>query len=129
MSEPTETSILSRLDELETLMNDLNNEVRTRIEELKNLETLAKELGMRDSADLLNKEIKKIEEIGEEIDGKLSREINEVRIKEQIESRIKTVSSDTEDLKAVYERICNGITEIIRERNKIKIKKCIEHLV
>ena len=122
MSEPTETSILSRLDELETLMNDLNNEVRTRIEELKNLETLAKELGMRDAADLLNKEIKKIEEIGEEIDGKLSREINEVRIKEQIESRIKTVSSDTEDLKAVYERICNDITEIIRERNKIKIK-------
>lgn len=127
MSEPTETSILSRLDELETLMNDLNNEVRTRIEELKNLETLAKELGMRDAADLLNKEIKKIEEIGGEIDGKLSREINELRIKEQIQSRIKTVSSDTEDLKAVYERICKDLTGIIRERNKVNIKKCIEH--
>lgn len=127
MSEPTETSILSRLDELETLMNDLNNEVRTRIEELKNLETLAKELGMRDAADLLNKEIKKIEEIGGEIDGKLSREINELRIKEQIQSRIKTVSSDTEDLKAVYERICIDLTGIIRERNKVNIKKCIEH--
>lgn len=127
MSESAEISVLSKLDELETVMNDLNNEAKTRIEELKNLETLAKELDMRDAADILNKQIKEIEEITGEIDHKLSREINEMRIKEQIEAKIKTVSSDTEDLKTVYVKICNDLTEIIRERNKITMRKCIEH--
>ncbi len=122
MSESTELSILSKLDELETVMNNLNNEAKTRIEELKNLETLAKELEMTDAANVLNKQIKEIERIAGEIDGKLSREINEMRIKEQIESKIKTVSSDTEDLKTVYVKICNDLTEIIRERNKIKLR-------
>jgi hypothetical protein len=122
LSESEEISILSKLDELETAMNDLNNEAKTRIEELKNLETLAKGFEMRDAADVLNKQIKEIEEISEEIDGKLSREINEVRIKEQIELKIKTVSSDTEDLKTVYAKVCNDLTEIIRERNKIKMR-------
>lgn len=127
MSESSEMSILSKLDELETVMNDLNNEAKTRIEELRNLETLANELKMKDAADILNKQIKEIEEIVEEIDGKLSREINEVRIKEQIELKIKTVSLDTEDLKTVYLKVCNDLTEIIRERNRIILIKCIEH--
>ena len=122
MSESEEISILSKLDELETVMNDLNNEAKTRIEELKNLETLAKEFKMKDAADVLNKQIKDIEEISEEIDGKLSREINEMRIKEQIELKIRKVSSDTEDLKIVYAKVCNDLTEIIRERNKIKMR-------
>ena len=122
MSESTELSILSKLDELETLMNNLNNEAKTRIEELKNLETLAKELEMTDAANILNKQIKEIERIAGEIDSKLYREINEMRIKEQIESKIKTASSETEDLKTVYVKICNDLTEIIRERNKIKLK-------
>lgn len=127
MSASSETSILSKLDELETVMNDLNNEAKTRIEELRNLETLANELKMKDAADILNKQIKEIEEIVEEIDGKLSREISEVRIKEQIELKIKTVSLDTEDLKTVYLKVCNDLTEIIRERNRIILIKCIEH--
>ena len=82
LSESTELSILSKLDELETVMNNLNNEVKTSIEELKNLETLANELEMTDAANVLNKQIREIERISGEIDGKLSREINEVRIKE-----------------------------------------------
>ncbi len=122
LSESTELSMLSKLDELETVMNNLNNEVKTRIEELKNLETLANELEMTDAANVLNKQIREIERISGEIDGKLSREINEVRIKEQIESKIKTVSLDTEDLKTVYVKICNDLKEIIRERNKIKLR-------
>jgi phage terminase Nu1 subunit (DNA packaging protein) len=122
LSESTELSILSKLDELETLMNNLNNEAKTRIEELKNLETLAKELEMTDAANILNKQIREIERIAGEIDSKLYREINEMRIKEQIESKIKTASSETEDLKTVYVKICNDLTEIIRERNKIKLK-------
>ena len=122
MSESTELSILSKLDELETLMNNLNNEAKTRIEELKNLETLAKELEMTDAANILNKQIKEIERIAGEIDSKLYREINEMRIKEQIESKIKTASTETEDLKTVYVKICNDLTEIIRERNKIKMR-------
>lgn len=122
MSESTEMSILSKLDELETVMNDLNNEAKTRIEDLKNLEILAKKFEMRDAADILNKQVKEIDEIVEEIDGKLSREINEVRIKEQIELKIKTVSTDTEDLKKIYAKISNDLEEIIRERNKIKMR-------
>ncbi len=122
MSESTELSILSKLDELETVMNDLNNEVKTRIEELTNLETLAKELEMKDAVDILNKQVKEIEKISREIDNKISKEINEVRIKEQIEEKIKTVSSDTEELKNVYVKIRDDLTEIIRERNKIKLR-------
>lgn len=122
MSESSEISILSKLDELETVMNDLNNEAKTRIEDLRNLEILAKKFEMRDAAEILNKQIKEIDEIVEEIDDNISREINEVRIKEQIELKIKTVSSETEDLKEVYLKISNDLKEIIRERNKIKMK-------
>lgn len=122
MSESPEMCILSKLDELETVMNDLNNEAKTRIEDLRNLEILAKKFEMREAAEILNKQIKEIDEIVEEIDDNLSREINEVRIKEQIELKIKTVSLDTEDLKKVYLKIGNDLKEIIRERNKIKMK-------
>ncbi|MDQ1253652.1 MAG: hypothetical protein QG646_2839 [Euryarchaeota archaeon] len=122
MSESPEISILSKLDELEMVMNDLNNEAKTRIEDLRNLEILAKKFEMREAAEILNRQIKEIDEIVEEIDDNISREINEIRIKEQIELKIKTVSSDTEDLKKAYAKISNDLKEIIRERNKIKIK-------
>ncbi len=122
MSESPEISILSKLDELEMVMNDLNNEAKTRIEDLRNLEILAKKFEMREAAEILNRQIKEIDEIVEEIDDNISREINEIRIKEQIELKIKTVSSDTEDLKKAYAKISNDLEEIIRERNKIKIK-------
>ena len=104
------------------VMNDLNNEAKTRIEDLRNLEILAKKFEMREAAEILNRQIKEIDEIVEEIDDNISREINEIRIKEQIELKIKTVSSDTEDLKKAYAKISNDLKEIIRERNKIKIK-------
>lgn len=122
MSESPEISILSKLDELEMVMNDLNNEAKTRIEDLRNLEILAKKFEMREAAEILNRQIKEIDEIVEEIDDNISREINEIRIKEQIELKIKTVSTDTEDLKKAYAKISNDLKEIIRERNKIKIK-------
>jgi hypothetical protein len=122
LSESPEISILSKLDELEMVMNDLNNEAKTRIEDLRNLEILAKKFEMREAAEILNRQIKEIDEIVEEIDDNISREINEIRIKEQIELKIKTVSSDTEDLKKAYAKISNDLKEIIRERNKIKIK-------
>lgn len=122
MSESPEISILSKLDELEMVMNDLNNEAKTRIEDLRNLEILAKKFEMREAAEILNRQIKEIDEIVEEIDDNISREVNEIRIKEQIELKIKTVSSDTEDLKKAYAKISNDLKEIIRERNKIKIK-------
>jgi hypothetical protein len=122
LSESPEISILSKLDELEMVMNDLNNEAKTRIEDLRNLEILAKKFEMREAAEILNRQIKEIDEIVEEIDDNISREINEIRIKEQIELKIKTVSSDTEDLKKVYAKISNDLVEIIRERNKIKMK-------
>jgi len=122
LSESPEISILSKLDELEMVMNDLNNEAKTRIEDLRNLEILAKKFEMREAAEILNRQIKEIDEIVEEIDDNISREINEIRIKEQIELKIKTVSTDTEDLKKAYAKISNDLKEIIRERNKIKIK-------
>jgi hypothetical protein len=122
LSESPEISILSKLDELEMVMNDLNNEAKTRIEDLRNLEILAKKFEMREAAEILNRQIKEIDEIVEEIDDNISREVNEIRIKEQIELKIKTVSSDTEDLKKAYAKISNDLKEIIRERNKIKIK-------
>lgn len=122
MSELTNLCIISELDELETKVNDLNNEAKTRIAELKNMETLAKELGMAKAADIFNKQIGEIEKITEDIDDKLSKEIEELRTKEMIESKMKTVSEYTGDLKAIHIAIRGELKEIIEERNRNKMR-------
>lgn len=123
MSELTELCIISELDELETKMNYLNNEVKTRIAELENMETLAKELGMTKAADIFNKRIEEIKGISEDIDSKLSKEIEELKIKELIESKVKTVSEDTDYLKAMHMALQGELKDIIGERNRNKMKK------
>lgn len=47
----------------ETEMNDLNEEIKTTIAELKYLEMFAKELEMTRAAEIVNKQIKKIEKL------------------------------------------------------------------
>jgi len=123
LSELTELCIISELDELETKMNYLNNEVKTRIAELENMETLAKELGMTKAADIFNKRIEEIKGISEDIDSKLSKEIEELKIKELIESKVKTVSEDTDYLKAMHMALQGELKDIIGERNRNKMKK------
>jgi urocanate hydratase len=122
MSQLTNLCIISELDELETKMNDLNNEAKTRIAELKNMETLAKELGMAQAADIFNKQLVEIEKITEDIDDKLSKEIEDLRTKELIESKMKTVSEYTDDLKAMHIAICGELKEIVEERNRNKMR-------
>jgi len=104
-------------------MNYLNNEVKTRIAELENMETLAKELGMTKAADIFNKRIEEIKGISEDIDSKLSKEIEELKIKELIESKVKTVSEDTDYLKAMHMALQGELKDIIGERNRNKMKK------
>jgi hypothetical protein len=57
--------MISSLDELVIGMNDLSDEIKTTIKELKYLETFAKELDMARAADIVNKQIKKIEQLNE----------------------------------------------------------------
>jgi chaperonin cofactor prefoldin len=122
MPELTNLCIISELDELETRMNDLNNEAKTRIAELKNMETLAKELGMAKAADIFSKQIGEIEKITDDIDDKLSKEIEDLRTKELIESKMKTVSEYTDDLKATHIAICGELKEIVEQRNRNKMR-------
>lgn len=65
MPELTEMCITSSLDELVIGMNDLSDEIRTTINELKYLATFAKELDMTRAAEIVNRQIKKIEQLRE----------------------------------------------------------------
>lgn len=121
MSELDEQNILSRLTKLEQKMNSLDNNANALIDELESLETVARELKMTDSVDKFNEYIEEIGKIKEDLSCKLSDEIENEQMKELVESRIKTVPVDIENLTNEYSYVRGKLVEIRDEINKSKL--------
>lgn len=121
MSELAEQDILSRLTKLEQKMNNLDNTANALIDELESLETVARELKMTDSVDKFNEYIEEIGKIKEDLSCKLSDEIENEQMKELVESRIKTVPVDIENLTNEYSYVRGKLVEIRDEINKSKL--------
>jgi exonuclease VII large subunit len=121
LSELAEQDILSRLTKLEQKMNNLDNTANALIDELESLETVARELKMTDSVDKFNEYIEEIGKIKEDLSCKLSDEIENEQMKELVESRIKTVPVDIENLTNEYSYVRGKLVEIRDEINKSKL--------
>ncbi|HWQ48828.1 MAG TPA: hypothetical protein VN414_07765 [Methanosarcina sp.] len=118
MSELAEQDIMSRLARLEQKMNDLDRSVDALIDELESLEAVARELKMTDSINKFEEYIEEVGQIKEDLSCKLSDEIENEQMKELIDSRMKTVPGDIENLRSEYNSARGKLTEIREELRK-----------
>ncbi len=112
MSELAEQDVISILNELEQKMNNLNNKSDALIDELESLEAVARELKMTDFVDKFDKYIEEVETIMEDVSCELSDDLKNEQMKELVESRVKTVPTDIENLKNEYNDVRSKLTEI-----------------
>jgi len=123
LSELAEQDILSRLTRLEKKMNSLDNTANALIDELESLQTVARELKMTDFVDKFNEYIEEIGIIKEDLSCKISDEIENEQMKELVETRMKTVPRDIENLITEYSNLRSKLAEIRDEINKSKPSK------
>jgi chromosome segregation ATPase len=115
-----EQDVASRLSELEQKMNSLNNKSDALIDEFESLEAVARELKMTDYVDKFDKYIEEVETIKEDVSCELSDDLKNEQMRELVESRIKTVPADIENLRNEYDSVRNKLTEIRDEIYKSK---------
>lgn len=115
MSELAKQDIMSRLTRLEQKMNDLDRSADALIDELESLEAVARELKMTDSIDIFNEFIEEVGVIKEDLSCKLSDEIENEQIRELVETRMKTVPADIENLRSEYNSARGKLSEIREE--------------
>jgi len=118
LSELAEQDVMSRLNELEQKMNNLDNNANALIDELESLQAVARELKMTDFVDRFDKYIEEVGKIKEDVICELSDDIKNEQMKELVESRMKTVPEDIENLKNEYNYVRGKLTEIRDEINK-----------
>lgn len=120
LSELTEKDVMSRLTKLEQKMNNLDRGADALIDELESLEAVARELKMTDSVDKFNEFIEEVGVIKEDLSCKLSDEIENEQMRELIETRMKTVPADIENLRSEYNSARGKLAEI---REELKISR------
>ncbi|AKB31285.1 hypothetical protein MSSIH_0595 [Methanosarcina siciliae HI350] len=120
MSELAEQDILSRLTRLEQRMNDLNNTANALIDELESLQTVARELKMTAFVDKFDEYLEEIGNIKKDLSCKISDEIENEQMKELIETRMKTIPVDIENLKNEYSNLRGKLVEVKDEISKKK---------
>lgn len=123
MSELAEQDIMSRLTRLEQKMNDLDRSVDALIDELESLEAVARELKLTDSVDKFDEYIEEVGQIKEDLSCKLSDEIENEQMRGLIETRMKTVPMDIENLRSEYNSARGKLTEIREELRKSRSSK------
>jgi uncharacterized protein YaaW (UPF0174 family) len=101
-------------------MNSLNNKSDALIDEFESLEAVARELKMTDYVDKFDKYIEDVETIKEDVSCELSDDLKNEQMRELVESRIKTVPADIENLRNEYNSVRNKLTEIRDEIYKSK---------
>jgi exonuclease VII large subunit len=101
-------------------MNSLNNKSDALIDEFESLEAVARELKMTDYVDKFDKYIEEVETIKEDVSCELSDDLKNEQMRELVESRIKTVPADIENLRNEYNSVRNKLTEIRDEIYKSK---------
>jgi chromosome segregation ATPase len=120
LSELAEQDVLSRLTKLEQKMNNLDNNANALIDELESLQTVARELKMEDFVDKFNEYIEEVEIVKENLSCKISDEIENEQMKELVETRMKTVPLDIENLKNEYSNLRGNLADIRDEIRKSK---------
>lgn len=123
MSELAEQDVMSRLTRLEQKMNDLDKSADALIDELESLEAVARELKLTESIDKFDEYIEEIGQIKEDLSCKLSDEIENEQMRELVESRMKTVPSDIENLRNEYNSARGKLAEIREELRKSRLSK------
>ena len=102
MSELAEQDLMSRLNELEQKMNNLDNTANALEDELESLQAVSRELKMTDFVDKFGKYLEEVEKIKEYVSCELFDDLKNEQMRELVESRIKTVPRDLENLKNEY---------------------------
>ncbi|WP_292378148.1 hypothetical protein [Methanosarcina sp. UBA289] len=120
MSELAKQDIMSRLTKLEQKMNDLDRSADALIDELESLEAVARELKMTDSIDIFNEFIEEVGVIKEDLSCKLSDEIENEQMRELVETRMKTIPADIENLRSEYNSARGKLSEI---RDELRISR------
>jgi len=120
LSELAEQDIISRLNELERKMNDLNNNSDALIDELESLQAVARELKMTDFVDKFDGYMEEIGAIKEDVSCELFDDLKNEQMKELVESRMKTLPGDIEKLKNEYDDVRGKLAEIRDQINKSK---------
>ncbi len=123
MSELAKQDIISRLTRLEQKMNDLDRSADALIDELESLEAVARELKMTDSIDTFNEFIEEVGVIKEDLSCKLSDEIENEQMRELVETRMKTVPTDIENLRSEYNSARGKLSEIREELRTSRLSK------
>lgn len=122
MSESSEQDLMSRLNELEQKMNNLNNTANALEDELESLQTVSRELKMTDFVDKFGKYLEEIEQIKEDVSCELIDDLKNEQMRELVESRVKTVPSDLENLKNEYRDVRSKLAELRDEISTSKSK-------
>ena len=120
MSESAEQDIMSRLNELEQKMNNLDNTANALEDELESLQAVSRELKMTDFVDKFGKYLEEIEQIKEDVSCELFDDLKNEQMRELVESRVKTVPKDLENLKNEYKDVRGKLAELRDEINKSK---------
>jgi DNA repair exonuclease SbcCD ATPase subunit len=120
LSESSEQDLISRLNELEQKMNNLNNTANALEDELESLQTVSRELKMADFVDKFGKYLEEIEQIKEDVSCELIDDLKNEQMKELVESRVKTVPSDLENLKNEYKAVRGKLAELRDEIRRSK---------
>ena len=109
MSELAEQDIMSRLNELKQKMNNLDNITNALKDELESLQTVSRELKMTDFVDKFGKYLEEVEIIKEDASCELFDDLKSDQMRELVESRVKIVPTDIENLKNEYKCVRDKI--------------------
>ena len=120
MSETAKQDVISRLNEVEQNVNSLNNTSDALIDELESLEAVARELKMTDFVEKFDKYLEEVETIKEDVSCELTDDLKNEQMRELVESRIKTIPADIENLRNEYDYVRSKLTEIREEIYKSK---------
>lgn len=99
-------------------MNELDRNADAFIDELESLQAVARELKLTDSIEKFDKFIEGVGQIKEDLSCKLSDEIEDERMRELVEARMKTIPEDLEKLKDEYSYTRDKLTELREEIRK-----------
>ncbi len=103
---------MSRLNELEQKMNNLDNVANALEDELESLQAVSRELKMTDFVDKFGKYLEEVERIKEDVSCELFDDLKNEQMRELVESRVKTVPTDIENLKNEYKCVRDKIAEL-----------------
>lgn len=108
MSELAEQDVMSRLNELKQ-MNNLDNITNALKDKLESLQTVSRELKMTDFVDKFGKYLEEVKIIKEDASCELFDDLKSDQMRELVESRVKIVPTDIENLKNQYKCVRDKI--------------------